>query len=196
MNNKSALIGLMSTVVVLAACGGGGGGDGGGSAASGNSAGSTSQTTTTTTAAFSCPATYKKLSLSNNSVIANANLNLTTDDGIATLTVKTPASGQTGDLTICLGKPDPAPAGVTANYIYEVKSSGDLHAMASSTLTLNFTTNTVPNPNPPVVEFADVSGSTVVYKQLTQGASYATAPNYSLSANAQDSGLYVVRLTK
>ncbi|KVE00197.1 hypothetical protein WI91_26080 [Burkholderia vietnamiensis] len=83
----------MSTVVVLAACGGGG--DGGGSAASGNSAGSTSQTTTTTTAAFSCPATYKKLSLSNNSVIANANLNLTTDDGIATLTVKTPASGQT-----------------------------------------------------------------------------------------------------
>ncbi|KAB0644771.1 hypothetical protein F7R21_00120 [Burkholderia latens] len=85
---------------------------------------------------------------------------------------------------------------MSADYIYEVKSSGDLHAMASSTLTLNFTTNTVPNPNPPVIEFADVSGGTVTYKQLTQGASYATAPNYSLSANAQDSGLYVVRLKK
>ncbi|MPV68626.1 hypothetical protein GD429_22950 [Burkholderia sp. BE17] len=85
---------------------------------------------------------------------------------------------------------------MVADYVYEVKSSGDLRVMASSTLTLNFTTNAVPNPNPPVIEFADVSGGTVIYKQQTQGASYATAPNYSLSANAQDSGLYVVRLKK
>ncbi|HDR9038735.1 TPA: hypothetical protein QDB07_006311 [Burkholderia vietnamiensis] len=85
---------------------------------------------------------------------------------------------------------------MTADYAYEVKSSGDLHVMASSTLTLNFTTNTVPNPNPPVIEFADVSNGTVTYKPLAQGASYASAPNYSLSANAQDSGVYVVRLTK
>lgn len=78
----------------------------------------------------------------------------------------------------------------------EDKSSSDLRVMQSSTLTLDFTTHTVPNPNPPVIEFADVSNGTVTYKSLTQGASFATAPNYSLSANAQDSGLYVVRLTK
>ncbi|KWO52335.1 hypothetical protein WM30_24610 [Burkholderia ubonensis] len=85
---------------------------------------------------------------------------------------------------------------MTADYVYEVKSSSDLHTMQSSTLTLNFTTNTVPNPNPPVIEFADLSNGTVTYKSLTQGASYSTAPNYSLAASAQDSGLYVVRLTK
>jgi len=193
MKKKLILAGLMGSAVLMAACGGGDGSSGG--VASGSSASSTSQTTsTTTTATFSCPSSYKKLSLSNSSVIANTNLNLTTDDGIATLTLKTPASGQTGDLTICLGKPDPVPAGVKADYVYEVKSSGDLRVMASSTLTLNFTTNIVPNP--PVIEFADVSNGTVTYKPLAQGASSATAPNFSLSANAQDSGLYVVRLMK
>lgn len=196
MKRKLVLAGLMGSAALLAACGGGDGGGSSGGATSGNATGSSSQTTSTTTTAFSCPSSYKKLSLSNSNVIANANLNLTTDDGIATLTVKTPASGQTGDLTICLGKADPVPSGVTADYAYEVKSSGDLHVMASSTLTLNFTTNTVPNPNPPVIEFADVSNGTVTYKPLAQGASYASAPNYSLSANAQDSGVYVVRLTK
>ena len=46
-------------------------------------------TTTTKEAAFSCPSSYKKLTLSNSS-ISNANMNLVTDDGIATLTIKTP----------------------------------------------------------------------------------------------------------
>ncbi|WP_321852668.1 hypothetical protein [Burkholderia diffusa] len=193
MKKKIFLAGLMGSAVLLAACGGGDDNGGGASAPAANSTGTA---TPTTTAAFSCPSDYKKMSLSNSSVIANANLNLRTDDGIAVLTIKTPADGKTGDLIICLGKPNPVPAGVKADYVYEVKSSSDLHAMASSTLTLNFTTNTVPNPNPPVIEFADVSNGAVTYKSLTQGASYATAPNYTLAASAQDSGLYVVRLTK
>lgn len=195
MKNKLFLVCLLSSAVLLTACGGDD--DGGGSAADSNrSAGSTAQTATTPTAPFSCPSDYRKISLSNGSVIANANLNIRSDDGIATLTVKTPASGKTGDLVICLGKPDPVPAGVTANYVYEVKSSGDLNAMTSSTLTLNFTSDVVPDPNPPVIEFADITNGNVIYKPLVQGASYAEAPNYGLAANAQHAGLYVVRLTK
>ncbi|QVN18576.1 hypothetical protein [Burkholderia pyrrocinia] len=192
---KLVLVGLMGSAVLLAACGGGDG-DGSSGASSGNSAGSTSQSSSTTAAAFACPSDYKKLSITNSSVVANANINVVTDDGIATLTLKTPSSGITGDLTVCLGKPNPVPAGVTADYIYEVKSSGDLHSMASSTLTLNFTTNVKPTQNPPVIEYANVSGGTVTYTSVLQGASVSVAPNFSLSANAQEAGYYVVRLTK
>ncbi|CAG9244760.1 hypothetical protein BDI4_1610001 [Burkholderia diffusa] len=97
---------------------------------------------------------------------------------------------------MCLGKPNPVPAGVTADYIYEVKSSGDLHSMASSTLTLNFTTNVKPTQNPPVIEYANASSGIVTYQSVLQGSSVSVAPNYSLSANAQVAGYYVVRLTK
>jgi hypothetical protein len=184
------LAGLIGSAALLAGCGGGDGGSSGSTAAN-------AQTTSTTPAtAFSCPSDYKKLQISNRSSIANANINLVTDDGIATLTIKTPASRVTNDLTVCLGKPNPAPAGVKADYVYEVKVKGDLHSMASSTLALNFTTDVAPNPNPPVIELADVSGRAVTYKALVQGAAYASKPNYSLSASAQDAGLYVVRLTK
>ncbi|CAM8789122.1 Lipoprotein [Burkholderia pseudomallei] len=192
---KLVLVGLMGSAVLLAACGGGGDGSSGG-ATSGSSTGSTSQTASNTDAAFSCPADYKKLTLTNSSVVANVNMNLTTDDGIATLTIKTPSNGITGDFTVCLGKPNPTPAGVTADYIYEVKSSGDLRSMASSTLVLNFTTNVKPTQNPPVIEYANVSGGTVTYQSVLQGVSVSVAPNYSLSANAQVAGYYVVRLTK
>ncbi|MFL9876214.1 hypothetical protein [Paraburkholderia megapolitana] len=196
MQNKLFVMSLLSSTVLLAACGGSGDGNNGSAANSNRSTGSTAQTGTTPTAPFSCPADYRRISLSNNSVIANVSLNIRSDDGIATLTVKTPADGKTGDLIICLGKPDPVPAGVTANYVYEVKSSGDLSVMASSTLTLNFASDVVPDPNPPVIEFADVTNGSVVYKPLVQGASFAGAPNYTLAANAQVPGLYVVRLTK
>ena len=195
MKNKLFVVSLLSSAVLLTACGGDDDG-GGGAADSNRSAGSTAQAATTPTAPFSCPPDYRKISLSNGSVIANANLNIRSDDGIATLTIKTPASGKTGDLVICLGKPDPVPAGVTANYVYEVKFSGDLNAMTSSTLTLNFTSDVVPDPNPPVIELADITNGNVIYKPLVQGASYAEAPNYGLAANAQHAGLYVVRLTK
>ncbi|MDN7629717.1 hypothetical protein [Burkholderia cenocepacia] len=197
MKHRLILAGVMGTAVLLSACGGG---DGGGNTTPSNSTtASSSQTTSGTStadAAFSCPSDYKKLTLTNSSVIANANVNLATDDGIATLTLKTPANGITGDFTVCLGKPNPVPAGVTADYIYEVKSSGDLRSMASSTLTLNFTTNVKPTQNPPVIEYANVSGGTVTYTSVLQGSSASVAPNYSLSANAQVAGFYVVRLTK
>lgn len=121
---------------------------------------------------------------------------MVSDDGVATLTIKTPASVTTSDLTVCLGKPNPVPAGVKADYVYEVKAQGNLRSMVSSTLTLNFTTNVVPTQSPPVIELAEVSGGTVTYKPLIQGAAYSARPNYSLAANAQDPGLYVVRLTK
>ncbi|WP_080402670.1 hypothetical protein [Burkholderia ubonensis] len=183
----------MSSAVLLAACGGGGGDGSSGGATSGNATGSTSQTTSTSS--FACTDGYKKLTISNSSVIANANINLTTDDGIATLTLKTPASGLTGDLTVCLGKMDPSSAGATGDYIYGVEvPQGSLHSMASATLTLNFTTNVTPSPNPPVIELADHSNGPTVYKPLAQGASYVNPPNYSLSASAQDAGIYVVRL--
>ncbi|AIV61802.1 lipoprotein [Burkholderia pseudomallei] len=192
MKKKLVLAGLMSSAVLLAACGGGGDGSSG-SATSGNATGSTSQTTSTSS--FACTDGYKKLTISNSSVIANANINLTTDDGIATLTLKTPASGLTGDLTVCLGKMDPSSAGATGDYIYGVEvPQGSLHSMASATLTLNFTTNVTPSPNPPVIELADHSNGPTVYKPLVQGASYVNQPNYSLSVSAQDAGIYVVRL--
>ncbi|OJA51093.1 hypothetical protein [Burkholderia ubonensis] len=194
MKKKLVLASLMSSAVFLAACGGGDGSSGG--ATSGNASSSTSQTTSTSsTPSFACTDGYKKLTISNSSVIANANINLTTDDGIATLTLKTPASGLTGDLTVCLGKMDPSSAGATGDYIYGVEvPQGSLHSMASATLTLNFTTNVTPSPNPPVIELADHSNGPTVYKPLVQGASYVNPPNYSLSASAQDAGIYVVRL--
>ncbi|WP_254227852.1 hypothetical protein [Burkholderia gladioli] len=196
MKKRFVLTSIMSAAVLLSACGGGDD-DGGTLVAGGNTAGSTSQGSKETTkeAAFSCPSSYKKLTLSNSS-ISNANMNLVTDDGIATLTIKTPANGISGDFAVCLGKPDPVLAGVAADYVYEVKSAGDLHSMASSTLTLNFKTDVKPTQNPPVIEYASLSGGTVSYQPLQQGASISNAPNYSVAANAQASGLYVVRLTK
>ncbi|KVU84301.1 hypothetical protein WK76_25095 [Burkholderia ubonensis] len=191
MKKKLFLLGSVSSAVLLAACGGGGG-----DSATSSSTGSTSQSSSPPATALSCPYDYKKLSLTNSGTIANANINLATDDGIATLTIKTPSNGITGDFIVCLGKPNPVPAGVTADYIYEVMSSGDLHSMASSALTLNFTTNVKPTQNPPVIEYANVSGGTVTYQSVLQGSSVSVAPNYSLSANAQVAGYYVVRLTK
>lgn len=194
MKKRFVLTGLISVAVLLSACGGD---DDDSPAPGGNTAGSTSQGSQESAkeTAFSCPSSYKKLTLSNSS-ISNANMNLVTDDGIATLTIKTPANGISGDFAVCLGKPDPVPAGVAADYVYEVKSAGDLHSMASSTLTLNFKTDVKPAQNPPVIEYASLSDTTVTYQPLEQGASISNPPNYSVAANAQASGLYVVRLAK
>ncbi|WP_175916985.1 MULTISPECIES: hypothetical protein [Burkholderia] len=195
MKKKLMLAGLMGSAVLLAACGGG---DGGGSSATSSSTGSTSQSSSApSTTTLACTDGYKKLTISNSNVVANTNINLTTDDGIATLTLKTPANGQTGDLTVCLGKADPSSVGAIADYIYQIEvRQGDLHSMASATLTLNFTTSVMPNPNPPVIELADSSDGETVYKPLVQGASYANSPNYSLSTSAQAAGVYVVRLKR
>ncbi|MGH8778777.1 hypothetical protein [Paraburkholderia sp.] len=181
---------LIASAVLLAGCGGGG------NNGKGSATGTPEQSDPAAQSeAFSCPADYKKLQITGSS-IPNANLSMVSDDGVATLTIKTPASVTTSDLTVCLGKPNPVPAGVKADYVYEVKAQGNLRSMVSSTLTLNFTTNVVPTQSPPVIELAEVSGGTVTYKPLIQGAAYSARPNYSLAANAQDPGLYVVRLTK
>ncbi|AFQ51487.1 putative lipoprotein [Burkholderia cepacia GG4] len=128
------------------------------------------------------------------SAVANATITLVTDDGIATLTFKTPSEGVVRDGTICVGKPDPVPAGVQADYIYEVKSYGAFDSMSDRRLTLNFTTDIIPDPNPPVVEMADVSGGTVTYKPTIARSIVPVRPNYSLAVAANFTGLYVVRL--
>jgi len=196
MNKKMVLASLMSSAALLAACGGGD--DGGSSSASSNdsAAGATSPTTQDPqSTAIKCPNGYKSIQLTK-SAVANATMTLVTDDGIATLTFKTPPEGVVRDGTICLGKPDPVPAGVKADYVYEIKAYGAFDNMYNRTLTLNFTTDIVPNPNPPVIEMADVSGGTVTYKPTIMGSIFSNRPNYSLVAAANFPGLYVVRMTQ
>jgi hypothetical protein len=202
--NQLFLAGLMSSVTLLAACGGGGS-DGSGTSATANSStpgnsnpiGTSSQTgTDSQPATFKCPDGYKSIQITN-SLVPNATMTLVTDDGIATLTFKTPSADitvRTG--TICLGKPNPAPAGVKADYIYEITDSGAFSQMPDRRLTLNFTNNVIPNPNPPAVEMADVSGGTVTYKPTLPISILSTRPIYSLQVAANFAGLYVVRLTQ
>ncbi|TCW84983.1 hypothetical protein C5O80_07005 [Burkholderia sp. SRS-46] len=197
MKHQLFLAGLMSSVVLLAACGGGDGdGSGSNTASSGAATGTTSPTATDSQPiTIKCPDGYKSIQVSKSSV-PNATMTLATDDGIATLTFKTPQDGVVRDGTICLGKPNPVPAGVKADYIYEIKAYGAFENMSNRTLTLNFTTDVIPNPNPPLIEMADVSGGTATYKPTIPGAIYSNRPNYSLAAAANFAGLYVVRLTQ
>ncbi|WP_156432177.1 hypothetical protein [Burkholderia latens] len=193
MNKKIILPCLMSTAALLGACGGGDGGAG--NAASSDSAASTASPATQDPrpVEFKCPDGYKSIQVTKSS-IPNATMTLVTDDGIATLTFKTPQDGVVRDGTICLGKPDPVPAALKADYVYEIKSYGGFDNMFNRTLTLNFTTDVVPDPNPPVIEMASVSGGGVTYKPTIMGSIYSNRPNYSLAAAANFTGLYVVRL--
>lgn len=63
------------------------------------------------------------------SAIPKANMAIVTDDNIAKLTVKSPPSGL-ANLTVCVGKPDPVPAGVAQ--ITSMKSRLTGHMTASS----------------------------------------------------------------
>ncbi|WP_431208458.1 hypothetical protein [Burkholderia cepacia] len=116
-------------------------------------------------------------------------MTLVTDDGIVTLTFKTPPDGVVRDVTICLGKPDPVPAGVKADYVYEIKAYGAFDNTFNRTLTLNFKTDVIPDPNPPVVEMADLANGTVIYKLTIPGSVYSVRPNYSLAVAANFPGL-------
>lgn len=196
MNKKMILASLMSSAALLAACGGGDGGNGGTSnaASSDGAAGTTSPATPDPQPVeFKCPNGYKSIQVTK-SAVPNVTMTLVTDDGIATLTFKTPPDGVVRDVTICLGKPDPVPAGVTADYVYEIKSYGAFDSMFNRTLTLNFTADVMPVPSLPVIEMADVSGGTITYKPTIMGSIYAVRPNYSLAAAANFTGLYVVRM--
>lgn len=195
---------VIGAAVLLAGCGGG---DGDGSSptttATGNTStsnnGSTGTATDTTstdqTATFKCPSGYKSIQVTK-STIPNATMTLVTDDGVATYTFKTPQDGVVRDGTVCLGKPDPVPAGVQADVIYEIKTYGGFYEMSDRKLTLNFTSNLIPDPSPPVIELADVSSGTVTYKPAIQGSLISTPPNFSLSVYPNAPGLYVVRLKR
>ncbi|WP_081894901.1 hypothetical protein [Burkholderia paludis] len=206
MKNRGLPAGLMGVAVLLTACGGG---DGGGSSTRNNgSAASTARTATNGTteagsqavpdgqaSAVKCPDSYKSIQVTS-SAIPDATMTLVTDDGIATLTFKTLPDGVVRDGTICRGKPDPVPAGVTADYVYEIKAYGAFDTMFNRTLTLNFKTDVIPDPNPPVVEMADQANGTVIYKPTLPGSVYSVRPNCSLAVAANFPGLYVVRLTQ
>ncbi|KML09746.1 MULTISPECIES: hypothetical protein, partial [Burkholderia] len=155
----------------------------------------TDTTSTDQTTTFKCPSGYKSIQLTK-STIPNATMTLVTDDGVATYTFKTPQDGVVRDGTVCLGKPDPVPAGVQADVIYEIKTYGGFYEMSDRKLTLNFTSNLIPDPSPPVIELADVSSGTVTYKPAIQGNLISTPPNFSLSVYPNAPGLYVVRLKR
>ncbi|KVK98924.1 hypothetical protein WS93_19020 [Burkholderia cepacia] len=202
--NRLCLATVIGAAVLLAGCGGGDG-DGSGATATGNtsnsnnnnnSTGSATDTTSTDqTATFKCPSNYKSIQVTKSS-IPNATMTLVTDDGVATYTFKTPQDGVVRDGTVCLGKPDPVPAGVQADVIYEIKTYGGFYEMPDRKLTLNFTSNLIPDPSPPVIELADVSSGTVTYKPAIQGSLISTPPNFSLSVYPNAPGLYVVRLKR
>jgi hypothetical protein len=209
--NKIFSISLIGTAVLLAGCGGSGGGGSGSanSAAAAESSASTPQAASAAgaasapdaassaqTSAFDCPANYKRLDVEQGTV-ADVPMTMVTDDNIATLTFKTPPGGVTRAVTLCLGKPDPLPAGVQADYAYEIISGGDgsFLNLFDRTLTFSFTT-TQPKTGTPAIEAANVTVAGVTYSPTISGALVSVPPNYSIAAHPNQTGLFVVRLTK
>lgn len=122
-------------------------------------------------------------------------MTMVTDDNMATLTVKTPSGGATRAVTVCLGKPDPLPAGVQADHAYEITTHGDFLGLNVRMLTLNFTT-TQPTTGMPPIEVATVTAAGVTYSPTIKGPLFAVSPNYSVAAYPNQTGLFVLRLTK
>lgn len=194
MKKLAMYVGLVSSVALFAACGGGGDDGNGGTSAqaqSGANGGASSPTPTPAPAAFSCPDSYRKLTLSNSSV-QNANMSIVTDDGIARLTVKTPATGL-ANVTICLGKPVPTPAGVVADYVYEVKADGGYASLLNPQISLTFTTPTV-LAAAPVIEVAQSTANGVTYTAAPGSNGTVNGTNVNVTASAPAAGVYVVRL--
>ncbi|MGF6599825.1 hypothetical protein P3T23_004559 [Paraburkholderia sp. GAS448] len=191
--SASTIIAGMFATALVTGCGGGHGA--GSTSASSDVSAEQQPDSTPQPAAFSCPAGYKKFDVAN-SLVPNAGVSVVTDDGIATFTFTTPATGSNTDVVVCLGKPDPIPAGVQADYVYELKAQGALTRLLNRRLTLNFTTDVTPTQIPPAIELAKVSDGAVTYLPVIEGPIYAVRPNYSLTANPNEPGFYVVRLTK
>ncbi|MFP3566851.1 hypothetical protein [Paraburkholderia sp. SIMBA_030] len=185
------LASLMGIAMLMAACGGH---DGNGSNPATGQSVDDAQSTTPQPAAFSCPAGYKKFDLADGTV-PNADVSIITDDGIAMFTFRTPATGRT-DVAVCLGKPDPVPAGVQADYVYELIEHGDIKQLLDRRLTLNFTTDVRPTRTPTRIEQAKITDGAVTYLPVIDGPIYVAPPNYSLVAKPNEAGLYVVRLTQ
>ncbi|SOZ40114.1 hypothetical protein [Cupriavidus neocaledonicus] len=194
MKKLAMYVSLVSSVALLAACGGGGDDGNGGTSAqdqSGANGGASSPTPTPAPAAFSCPDGYRKLTLSNSSV-PNANMSIVTDDGIAKLTVKTPATGL-ANVTICLGKPDLVPAGVVADYVYEVKADGGYASLLNPQISLTFITPTV-LAAAPAIEVALGTANGVTYTAAPGSNGTVNGTNVNVTASAPAAGVYVVRL--
>jgi hypothetical protein len=119
-------------------------------------------------------------------------MTLVTDDNIATLVLTVPAAGISRALTVWLGKPDPVPGGVQADYVYEIteNGSGDIQSL-SNLLTFNFTT-TQPVTGTPAIELATVTSAGVTYSSTSAGPLMSAKSNYSISAYVNHTGLYVV----
>jgi len=124
-------------------------------------------------------------------------MTMVSNDNIATLTLKAPAGGVTRALTLCLGKPDPVPAGVTTPYAYEITEggAGDITQMDGRMLTFNFST-TQPVTGTPALELAIVTAAGVTWSPTVPGPLFAVSPNYSVGGSPNRVGLYVVRLTR
>lgn len=204
MNKLAVLASVVSTAVLLTACGGGGDDNNNGGASnasqgsnsnqgtppSGNS-GSTAPTTNPQPAAFSCPTSYKKLSITK-SAVPNATLSLVTDDNLAKVSVKMPQYA-IGDVTICLGKPTPTPAGVSADYVYEILTDGDYAYLLNPQISMNFTTPTVLT-TVPVIELAIQQPDSVKYIVAQGNTGTINGNNVSVTSAALSHGLFVVRL--
>ncbi|NOV26565.1 hypothetical protein E5S69_23945 [Cupriavidus necator] len=194
MKKLAMYVGLVSSVALFAACGGGGDDGNGGTSSQDQSAangGASTPTPTPAPAAFSCPDSYRKLTLSN-SAVPNANMSIATDDGIARLTVKTPATGL-ANVTICLGKPDPLPAGVVADYVYEVKTDGAYASLLNPQISLTFTTPAA-LAAAPAIEVAQSTANGVTYTAAPGGQGTVNGTNVAVTASAPVAGVYVVRL--
>ncbi|MEM5432965.1 hypothetical protein [Cupriavidus oxalaticus] len=195
MNKLAVLASIVSTAVLLAACGGGGDDNNSGSSTPPNNVGANEGASTSgpapAPAAFSCPDSYRTLTLSNSSV-PNASMSIVTDDNAAKLTVKTPASGLT-NVTICLGKPNPVPAGVSADHVYELKTDGAYASLINPQLTLTFTTVSTLIVAP-TIETAQGTASGVTYAPAPGSSGTVNGTNVTVTASAPAAGLYVVRL--
>ncbi|MBB3012763.1 hypothetical protein [Cupriavidus alkaliphilus] len=195
MNKLAVLASVVSTAVLLTACGGGGDDNNSGSSTpqgnAGANGGASAPAPAPAPAAFSCPDSYRKLTLANSSV-PNASMSIVTDDNVAKLTVKTPASGLT-NVTICLGEPNPVPAGVSADHVYELKTDGAYASLLDPKLTLTFTTaNTLSVA--PMIEIAQSTANGVTYASAPGSSGTVNGTNVAVTAPAPAAGIYVVRL--
>jgi hypothetical protein len=206
--SRKILGSLFGVTVLLAACGGGNSGNDveradadyssasapGGASASG-AASAPDGASSPQPAAFNCPENYKRLDITTDTA-PGIPVTLVTDDNIATLTLNVPASGVSRPLTVCMGKPDPVPAGVQADYVYEITAHGNYQSVGNRLLTFNFTTNQ-PVTGLPMIELATVTSTGVIYSPTVPGgAQLALRPNYSISAYTNQTGLYVIRLMR
>ncbi|WP_156966053.1 hypothetical protein [Paraburkholderia bannensis] len=149
---------------------------------------------TPTPAAFYCATGYTRLDIPSGTT-PGSKFTMVTNDNIATLAITMSTNGLPLPLTLCLGRPDSLPAGVVADYAYEIKTSNYMFGRLNYMLTLNFNTN-APVTGLPAIEQAIVTSSGVTYAPTVAGPLVSAKPNYSVAARVDSPGLYIIRLSK